>query len=118
MPPEQSADLRDYSNKHTTTDRLDSRILAGCRCYTPRAWRQWTVSARLPLERAVRRRSNLVKHRTATFARIDALLELLGPDWADTLGSGGYGKAALAVLERCANPREMRRLGKGGWPRC
>ncbi len=28
VPPEQSADLRDYYNKHTKTDRLDSRVLA------------------------------------------------------------------------------------------
>lgn len=28
VPPEQSADLRNYYNKHTTTDRLDSRVLA------------------------------------------------------------------------------------------
>ncbi|MGI9022999.1 MAG: hypothetical protein ACR2HV_07180 [Acidimicrobiales bacterium] len=26
VPPDQSADLRDYCNKHTKTDRLDSRI--------------------------------------------------------------------------------------------
>ena len=28
VPPEQSADLRDYYNKHTKSDRLDSRLLA------------------------------------------------------------------------------------------
>ena len=28
IPPEQSADLRAYYNKHTKTDRLDSRVLA------------------------------------------------------------------------------------------
>jgi transposase len=28
VAPEQSADLRDYYNKHTKTDRLDSRVLA------------------------------------------------------------------------------------------
>jgi hypothetical protein len=28
VPPEQSADLRDYYNKYTKTDRLDSRVLA------------------------------------------------------------------------------------------
>ena len=28
VPPEQSADLRDYYNKHTKTDRLDSKMLA------------------------------------------------------------------------------------------
>ncbi len=28
VPPEQSADLRDYYSKHTKSDRLDSRMLA------------------------------------------------------------------------------------------
>lgn len=28
VPPEQSADLRAYYNKHAKTDRLDSRVLA------------------------------------------------------------------------------------------
>ena len=28
VPPEQSADLRDYYSKHAKTDRLDSRLLA------------------------------------------------------------------------------------------
>ena len=29
VPPEQSADLRDYYNKRTKTDRLDSKVLPG-----------------------------------------------------------------------------------------
>ena len=28
VPPEQSADLRDYYSKHAKSDRLDSRMLA------------------------------------------------------------------------------------------
>ena len=28
VPPEQSADLRDYFNKHAKSDRLDSKVLA------------------------------------------------------------------------------------------
>ena len=28
VPPEQSADLRDYYNKHTKSDRIDSKVLA------------------------------------------------------------------------------------------
>ena len=36
VPPEQSADLRDYYSKHTKSDRLDSRILARVPCCTLR----------------------------------------------------------------------------------
>ena len=36
VPPEQSADLRDYYNKHTKTDRLDSKCLPGFPFCTPR----------------------------------------------------------------------------------
>ncbi|MGH8903952.1 MAG: IS110 family transposase, partial [Egibacteraceae bacterium] len=113
VPPEQSADLRDYYNKHTKTDRLDSRVLARLPLLHPEGLEPVDgLGPACPLKRAVRRRSSLVKRRTATFARLDALLELLGPVWADVLGTGEYGKTALAVLERCADPREMRRLGR------
>jgi transposase len=114
VPPEQSADLRDYYNKHTKTDRLDSRVLARLPLLHPEGLEPVDdLGPACPLKRAVRRRSSLVKRRTATFARIDALLELAGPVWADVLGLGEYGKAALAVLERTgADPRELRRLGK------
>jgi transposase len=113
VAPEQSADLRDYYNKHTKTDRLDSRVLARLALLHPEGLTAVDdLGPACPLKRAVRRRSSLIKRRTATFARIDALLELLGPVWACVLGSGGYGKAALALLARCADPREMKRLGR------
>lgn len=53
-----------------------------------------------------------MKRHSSTFLRIAALLELLGPVWADVLGNGDYGKIALAVLERCADPRAKKRLGR------
>jgi transposase len=112
VPPEQSADLRDYYNKHTKTDRLDSRVLARLPLLHPEGLQSIdSLGPAEPLKRAVRRRSSLVKRRTQTFLRIDALLELLSPVWADVLGTGEYGKTALAVLERCADPRVMKRLG-------
>ena len=44
--------------------------------------------------------------------RLDALVELLGPAWGDVLGDGDYNKTALAVLERYADPRGLKRLGR------
>jgi transposase len=114
VPPEQSADLRDYYNKHTKTDRLDSRVLARLPLLHPDD--DLVEVDRLgpaePLKRAVRRRSNLVERRTGCYQRLDALVELLGPAWADVLGTGDYGKAALAVLERYANPHALKRAGR------
>ncbi|MPZ73247.1 MAG: IS110 family transposase [Nitriliruptorales bacterium] len=113
VPPEQSADLRDYYNKHTKTDRLDSRVLARLPLLHPEGLQPIdSLGPAEPLKRAVRRRSSLIKRRSATFLRIDALLELLGPVWADVLGSGEHGKTVLAVLERCADPRALKRLGR------
>ena len=37
VPPERSADLRDYYHKHTRSDRLDSRLLARLPLLHPRA---------------------------------------------------------------------------------
>ena len=113
IPPEQSADLRDYFNKHAKTDRLDSRMLARVPMLHPEGLR---VIDRLgpaePLMRATRHRSSIQKQRTAAMARLDALVELLGPAWADVMGTGDYAKTALVVLERCADPRVMKRLGR------
>ena len=113
VPPEQSADLRDYYNKHTKTDRLDSRVLARLPLLHPEGLIPEKGSgAADPLKRAVRQRSSLLKRRVAAMQRLDAYLELLGPSWSDALGSGDYGKAALAVLERWADPRAVKRAGR------
>lgn len=45
--------------------------------------------------------------------RVDALLELLGPAWADLFGTVSYGKTAVAVLEHHANPHALKKLGRG-----
>ena len=112
VAPEQSADLRDYDNKHTKTDRLDSRVLARLPLLHPEGLAVYDGPTPAdPLRRVMRRRSKLVKARVATFQRLDALLELLGPAWAEVLGAGDYTKTALVVLERYGNPRALRRLG-------
>ena len=71
VPPEQSADLRDYYNKHTKTDRLDSKVLARLPLFD--AWRGCTARTRwalaTSLKRAVKIRSGLVHRRTACMAR-------------------------------------------------
>lgn len=113
VPPEQSADLRDYYNKHTKTDRLDSRILARLPLLHPEGLvPEEGLGAADPLKRAVRQRSSLLDRRIAAMNRLDAYVELLGPAWVDALGSGEYGKTALAVLERWADPRAVKRAGR------
>jgi transposase len=113
VPPEQSADLRDYYNKHTKTDRLDSRVLARLPLLHPEGLRAiGDLGPAESLRRAVRHRSSLVKNRVAAVLRLDALVELLGPAWADVLGSGDYTKTALAVLGRYADPNALKKLGR------
>ena len=60
----------------------------------------------------LRQRASMVKRRTTAGLRLDALVELLGPGWADTLGSGSYPKTSLVLLEKYADPRALRRLGR------
>jgi transposase len=112
VAPEQSADLRDYYNKHTKTDRLDSRVLARLPLLHPEGLAAYDGPTPAdPLRRVMRRRSTLVKARVAAWQRLDALLELLGPAYADVFGAGDYTKTALIVLERFGDPRALRRLG-------
>jgi transposase len=113
VPPEQSADLRDYYNKHTKTDRLDSKMLARLPLLHPEGLRSIDdLGPAESLRRAVRHRSSLVRRRMSAALRLDALVELLGPGYADTLGSGDYNKTALAVLGGYADPRALRKLGR------
>ena len=112
VPPEQSADLRDYYNKHTKTDRLDSRVLARLPLLHPEGLRGIdNLGPAESLRRAVRHRFSLVKRRSAASLRLDALVELLGPGWADSLGSATASKTALVILEKYADPRALKRLG-------
>ncbi len=100
VPPEQSADLRDYYNKHTKTDRLDSRVLARLPLLHPEGLRGIdNLGPAQSLRRAVRHRASMVKRRTAASLRLEALVELLGPGWADSLGSATASKTALVILE-------------------
>ena len=85
VPPEQSADLRDYYNKYTKTDRLDSRVLARLPLLHPEGLRGIDdLGPAESLRRAIRHRASLVKRRSAASLRLDALVELLGPGWADS----------------------------------
>ncbi|WIX86861.1 IS110 family transposase [Amycolatopsis sp. DG1A-15b] len=113
VPPEQSADLRSYYAKHTKSDRLDSKILAKLPLLHPDGLH--TAAGLGPgesLRRAVKLRSNLVKRRTSVLARLDALLELLGPSWHAALGADLANKTPLRFLAHYADPHQVRRLGR------
>ncbi|MEU4744379.1 IS110 family transposase [Actinosynnema sp. NPDC023658] len=113
VPPEQSADLRTYYAKHTKSDRLDSRILARVPLLHPEGLHNATgLGPGDALRRAVKLRSNLVKRRTSILARLDALLELLGPGWHAALGADLANKTPLRFLAHYADPHQVIRLGR------
>ena len=112
VPPERSADLRRYYTKHTKNDRLDSHVLARLPLLHPEGLHPiGGLGPAEPLRRAVRRRVKLVEWRLACRQRIDAMLDLLGPGYAEVLGGARYGKTALEILEHYGDPRKLRRLG-------
>lgn len=77
-PPEQSANLRDYYNKHAKSDLLDSKILARLPLLHPEGLHvEATIGPGYPLKRAVKIRSGLVHRRTTSMQRLDCLLELI-----------------------------------------
>jgi transposase len=111
VAPEQSADLRRYYKKHTKNDHLDSVMLARLPLLHPDGLVQFAdLGPADTLKRAVRRRVKLVEDHRACLNRLDAMLDLLGPGYAEVLGTRGT-KTALAVLERFGDPRAMRRFG-------
>jgi transposase len=112
VPPEQSADLRDYYAKHTKTDRLDAQMLARLPLLHPDGLHPETADGPGdPLKRAVKIRSGLVHRRTVCMHRLDALLELLGPDWIAALGSD-MTRTAFRFLAAYGNPHQVKRLGR------
>lgn len=87
VPPEQSADLRGYYNKFAKTDRLDAELLARLPVLHPEGLHpEEGLGCAEPLRRCVKISSTLVRRRVTCTQRLDALLELLGPEWICTLG--------------------------------
>jgi hypothetical protein len=68
IPSEQSADLRDYYAKHINSDRLDSKILARIPSLHPEGfYAHEHLGPAVPIRRATRLRSSLVKRRSDHF---------------------------------------------------
>jgi transposase len=114
VPPEQSADLRDYYSKHVKSDRLDSRLLARIPLLHPGGLRPAEgLGPAGPLRRSVALRASLVKRRSTITARLDSYLELLGPAWHAAFGGDLTLYTCLRFLAAgYADPHAVRRLGK------
>ena len=110
VPPEQSADLRRYYQKHTKNDRLDSVLLARLPLLHPDGLTVCTgIGPADPLRRAVRRRAKLVSQRITSLNRLTALLELLGPGYLTLFSGSLASKTTQALLSRYADPRKLLR---------
>lgn len=111
VPSEQSSDLRDYLAKHTKTDRLDAEMLARLPVLHPEGLHlAEALGPGDPLKRAVKIRAGLVHRRTTAMARLDCLLEILGPEWIEALGSR-MRDTTFKFLAAYANPHQVKRLG-------
>jgi hypothetical protein len=116
VPAEQSADLRAYYAKHTKTDRLDAELLARLALLHPDGLHPETTNGPGdPLKRGVKLRSGLVRRRTACMQRLDALLEILGPDWVAALGSDMTQTAFKFLAGWPTRTRSSASAGPG-WP--
>jgi transposase len=114
VPPEQSADLRDYYSKHTKSDRLDSRILARVPLLHPEGLHSLEgLGPADPLRRITKLRASLVKRRSVIAARLDAYLELLGPSWHAAFAGDLISNRSLRLFAGgYADPAALRRLGR------
>ena len=111
---ERSADLRAYYAKHTKSDRLDSVLLARLPLLHPEGLHpERGLGPGDPPRRPTKMRSTLVKRRTTSLARLDALLEILGPDWHAAFAADLSNKTPLQFLAAgYADPHTVRRLGR------
>ncbi|AYY15735.1 IS110 family transposase [Actinobacteria bacterium YIM 96077] len=111
---ERSADLRAYYAKHTKSDRLDSVLLARLPMLHPEGLHpERGLGPGDPLRRATKLHSTLVKRRTTSLARLDALLEILGPDWHTALSGDLANTTPLRFLAAgYADPHTVKRVGR------
>ena len=111
---ERSSDLRAYYAKHTKSDRLDSVLLARLPMLHPEGLHpERGLGPGDPLRRATKLHSTLVKRRTTSLARLDALLEILGPGWHAAFGAHLGNKTPLRFLAAgYADPHTVNRLGR------
>jgi transposase len=114
IPPEQSADLRDYYSKHVKSDRLDSRLLARVPLLHPGGLRPAEgLGPADPMRRSVALRASLVKRRSTIITRLDSYLELLSPAWHAAFGGDLTLYTCLRFLAAgYADPHACRRLGR------
>lgn len=65
------------------------------------------------MRRATKLHSTLTKRRTTALARLDALLQILGPDWHAALNGDLANKTPLRVLAvGYADPNTVKRIGR------
>ncbi len=111
VPPEQSADLRDYYNKHAKSDRLDSKVLARLPLLHPEGLTAETgIGPGDALKRAVKIRSGLVHRRTTSMQRLDCP-RADGPSlgWRDRVG---HVQDSIPVAVPLRQPAHRPQLGK------
>jgi transposase len=113
VPPERAADLRAYYAKHTKSDRLDSTVLARLPLLHPEGLHpEHGLGPGDPLRRATKLHSTLTHRRSTALARLDALLEILGPAWHAALSADLANKTPLKLLAAgYADPHVLRRIG-------
>ena len=114
VPPERSADLRRYYAKHAKTDQLDSRMLARLPMLHPDGlYAEQGLGPGDALKRAAKLHSTLTHRRGQSLARLDALLEILGPAWHTAIGADLANRTPLKFLAAgYADPHVVKRLGR------
>ena len=114
VPPERSADLRRYYAKHTKSDRLDSQLLARLPMLHPDGlYAEHGLGPGDALKRAAKLHSTLTHRRSQSLARLDALLEILGPGWHAAIGADLANRTPLKFLAAgYADPHVVKRLGR------
>jgi hypothetical protein len=114
VPPERSADLRRYYARHTKSDRLDSQLLARLPMLHPDGlYVEQGLGLGDALKRAAKLHSTLTHRSSQSLARLDALLEILGPARHAATGADLANRTPLKFLAAgYAGPHVVKRLGR------
>jgi hypothetical protein len=106
--------LRAYYAKHSKSDRLDSPLLARLPMLHPDGLHlQESLGPGEAMKRAAKLHSTLTHRRSQSLARVDALLEILGPAGHCVVGAELGSRTVLKFLAAGdADPHVVKRLGR------
>ena len=111
---QKSSDFRKFMNKHSKTDRIDTRTLAKLPVVAPEeVYEVYLPSTELgTLSRQTKHMAKITQQAASRKARIESLFDMINPGVLDAFGKEKFSRPARTLYRHFANPLKVVGLGK------